>query len=178
MVLNLLNERHPVPALSNYPSAWVLASLSAQVPFKCPSAQVSSVRKCPSVLQVPKYLKCSSVRVLRVPKCCLSVLGVSLGCPSSPQWPLSAPLVPFVYPSVLWMFFRVKKVSNITGNGLLNSFVVIFKKFSEYIFYITLIVFYFLRDKMRKFYQIPIATCNHSKGFKNFPSIFYKVSEK
>ena len=109
MVLNLLNERHPVPALSNYPSASVLASLSAQVPFKCPSAQVSSVRKCPSVLQVLKYLKCSSVRVLRVPKCCLSVLGVSLGCPSSPQVASECPFSVFCVPKCPLNVFSSKK---------------------------------------------------------------------
>ena len=172
MVLNLLNERHPVPALSNYPSAWALASLSAQVP------------KCLQDLSVQVSFKCQSTSSARVPECfeCPNAVWVSLECPWDVlqvlKWPLSAPLVSFVYPSVLWMFFRVKKVSNITGNALLNRFVVIFKKFSEYIFYITLIVFYFLRDKMRKFYHILIATCNHSKGFKNFPSTFYKVSGK
>ena len=45
----------------------------------------------------------------------------------------------------------------------------IFKNFSEYIFYITLIAFYLVRNKLSKRYQILPARYEHSKVFENFP---------
>ena len=61
--------------------------------------------------------------------------------------------------------FQVKKVWNITRNGLLNIFVEFLKTFQNPYFYITLIVFSFLGNKMYTFYHILLARCNHSKGF-------------
>ena len=69
-----------------------------------------------------------------------------------PNFPLSA--------------LRVKKVWNIIRNGLANSFLEFFKTFQNIYFYITLIVFYFLENKMHKLYHILLARCNHSKVFQ------------
>ena len=43
------------------------------------------------------------------------------------------------------------QVKKVTGNGLLNRSIDLFKNFSDYIFYKTLIVFFFLENKMCKF---------------------------
>ena len=112
---------------------------SAQVPFRVPKCPSSSLRepKC----QLPWAPECLSAP--RVPFECPSALGVTLDCPWSdfyvPNFPLSARLV--------------KNVCNITRDGLFNSFIV-FKNLSEYIFYIALIVFSFLGNKMCKFYHV------------------------
>ena len=122
--LSLLNK---VVRVSECPS-------TLQVPG-CPSAQVSWLLEYSSALQVSfecpsvqLLFECSSARVPWVPKRTWSALGV-LKCP------LSA--------------LRVKKVCNITRNGLLNSFISI--NVPEYMFYITVIVLCFLGNKMPKF---------------------------
>ena len=61
---------------------------------------------------------------------------------------------------------RVKKLCNIARNGLLNSFIEFLKTFSEYILYISLLVFFFLGNKICKFYYILLARCNYSKWFQ------------
>ena len=102
------------------------------------------------ILTLSLLNKVSECLSTQVPLECLSTLQV-------PNFPLSA--------------LRVKKVCKITRNELVNSFIEFFKNFSKY-FYITLIVFSYLRNKMYKFYHILLARCNHSKGFqKPFLSI-------
>ena len=126
-------------------SAWV-----SECPRDLRVAQCSSawVPKCPSILcaWVPKCL--SSARVPQVLECPSSALRVSLECPLSTLW--------------------VKKAYNITGTGLLNSFIEFLKTFSEYIFYIIPIFFCFLGNKMHKLYHFLLARYryNHSKGFQ------------
>ena len=125
-------------------SAWVSECLSAQVTFEWPSAQVP---ECQSA-QISYVSECPSA--FRMPEClkCLSALWVSLECLLSALW--------------------VKKAYNITGTGLLNSFIEFLKTFSEYIFYIIPIFFCFLGNKMHKLYHFLLARYryNHSKGFQ------------
>ena len=101
--------------------------------------------ECPS----DRVLKCLSAKVPWVfeslnahgmPECSWSALWV-------PSFPLSA--------------LRVKKVWIITRNGLVDNF----NFFSECIL-LHNICFFFLGNKMYKFYQILLARCNHSKGFQ------------
>ena len=103
------------------------------VVWQCPKyasaiATMCLLNKMPRVLQVPEFPSVSGARVL-------SVIWSWV-----PKYLSSAFLVPKCSLSAL----RVKKVCSITGNGLLNSFIEFFKNFSEYLFYTTLIVFYFL----------------------------------
>ena len=56
--------------------------------------------------------------------------------------------------------------------GLLIFLFRVLKNFPEYRFYITLIVFTFLGNKMCKFYDVLLAGCNHSKGFQNILKYF------
>ena len=67
----------------------------------------------------------------------------------------------------------LNKVCNITGNGLLNSFIEFFKSFSE------CNVFFFLRNnKMSKFYHFLLAKNNHSKRFqKTFLNHFVRFQK-
>ena len=121
--------------------------------LECPTAQISEclssfrVPKCPSAPRVPESFKC-----LERP----SALGVPSECSSALWMPLECSL------SALW----VNKVCNITGNGVINSFIKFLKNFSDYIFYITLIVFSFLGKKICEFNHILLARYNHSKGFQ------------
>ena len=111
-----------------------------------------------SISLVPKCFECSSA--LRVPKYteCPSTLGVTLECP------LRA--------------LRVKKISNITGNGILNSFIEFFFKFSEYMFYITVIAFCFLGNKVCKFYHVLLPRYKSFKEVsKNFLKYFVKFQK-
>ena len=122
-------------------SAWVPKSFefpSPKAPFECPIA---------SSAQVPE----SSV-------CPWSTLGVLFQCSGALWVPLESPL------SAL----QVKKVCNIIWNCFLNSFIEFFETFSEYIFYIILIVFCFLGNKMCKFYHVLLTRYryNHSKRFQ------------
>ena len=152
--ISLLSKVLGVLRVPKYPSVWVFDGPNTEVP------RVSEYLKCPSV-QVPWYLECPSARVLfecliawvpkcpsalRVPECilCPSAVGVSLECP--------------------WRALSVKKVCTITENVVINSFLEFLKNFSEYVFYITLIVFYFLGNKMCEFYQLLPVQYNHSKG--------------
>ena len=113
------------------------------------------VQKCFST-QVVKCLECLSVQVLWVRKCPCKTLGVSK-CLWSTLWVTKCP----------FSALQVKKiVCNITGNEILNSFIEFLKHFSEYVFYITLIVFCFLGNKMCKFYHVLLFRYKHSKGLQ------------
>ena len=139
------------------------------------SVQVPWIPECPSVARVSRCLKCSSAQVSWVSKCSssaqmpkylTSTLGVTLTCPLSTQFP-------FEYSSIK------KKVSNITRKGLVNSFIEILKTFfSEYIFYIALIVSFFLGNKMCKFYHVLIARRNHSQGFQKLSLNIFQSFKK
>ena len=98
---------------------------------ECRSGQVHQVHECFSALSSQVLLKCFW-KDLGVPKCSWSALWV-------PKCSLNA--------------LQIKRVSNITGNELHNSFIEHFKKSLQYVFYITLIVFCFLRNKMCKFFH-------------------------
>lgn len=98
-----------------------------------------------------KYLECTVTPVLKYPnivsaqvplECPWSVLGLPFECPLS-----ALPL---------------KKIRNITGSGLLNSFIELAKHFSHNVFYITLIAFCFLGSKMFEFYHVLLAGYDHS----------------
>ena len=127
-------------------------SLRVKVPFKCRvckslSARVSSCPSSARVAQVLKCLECPSVQVpfecpsvlstLRVPFKCLRTLWVTIKCPLSVQ--------------VSFEGSSAKKMCKITGNGHFNNFIEFIKDFSEYMFYITGIVFCLLGSKMCKF---------------------------
>ena len=122
--------------------------------------ECSSTLRVPKFLraQMPKYRECpSALSLLRTPKCA-SVFQVLWSAFWVSNFPLSV--------------FQVKKVWNITRNGLLNIFVEFLKTFQNPYFYITLIVFSFLGNKMYTFYHILLARCNHSKGFEKLFLIF------
>ena len=119
--------------------------------LECQSTSSARVSKCPGTLSV------------QVPECFLSVwlrecpsARVLFECPSvfCAQVPLECP----------WRALSVKKVCTITENVVINSFLEFLKNFSEYIFYITLILFYILGNKMCEFYQLLPVRYNHSKG--------------
>ena len=125
-----------VPRVSWVPKYLLSEWLSVHVPFECPSAQIPWVPKCPKSPSNAQVRKC---------------LSSALECPLSVQFPFEC--------------FQAKKVWNITKNGLFHIFVEFLKTFQNPYFYITLIVFSFLGNKMYKFYHILLARCNHSKGF-------------
>ena len=129
-----------------------LKSLLNKVPWvpKCPSGGVPKCLEC----RVHKYP--SSVGVAQFPKCRRTYMGNCFEC-SSTQVPFECLWMSNFPLSALW----AKKVCNITKNGVVNSFIEFFKTFSEYIFYITLIVFSVLGNKMCKFYQVLLARCSH-----------------
>ena len=151
------------------PSVWVP---------ECPSVQVPGVPfECLIALsdQVPEYLEC------------LSGLGVPLEFPWSAQIPLelrwSALWVPLQWPFSVQVPFEcssTKKGSHYyCENGLLHSFIEFFKSFSENMFYITRIVFCFLRNKMCNFSHVLLAKYNHSNNFEKLSLniLFSEVSE-
>ena len=114
---------------------------------KCPSAWVTStqVSKCPSnVFRVPKVLRFPSALSTRVP----------LGCPWTAQFPFEC---------------SSSKKSLQHYKEPVNNFIEFFKNLSEYIFYITLIVFSFLVNKMCTFNHVLLAICNHLKKFQKLP---------
>ena len=120
------------------------------------------VPECPSAL-VPQCLECKSAHV-------------SLECPSnsstrvpwvSVESPMSTQVSFECSSSKKETLLEIDSIDcNITGNRLLNSFIEFLKNFSEYVFYITVIVFCFLGNKMCKFYHVLLARYNHSKGFQ------------
>ena len=158
-VLHLKSLLNKLPRLPKFPSVWVSECPSAQVP-ECPSAQVPWVFECLSALPVPdclEWLQCPTAQMPWVPECPWSALWV-------PNFPLSG--------------LQLKGVWNITRNGLAHSFIEFLKTFQNTYFYITLIVFSFLGTKMYKFYQILLASCNHSKRFqKCFLKYFVKFQK-
>ena len=111
---------------------------------ECQSTKMTWVSECPSALRVPECLKCSSTQVPMCLKCLSVQVPWGRKCPCSvlrvPKCPLTA--------------LRVEKTCDITENGLFISFIEFYKNFSKYLFYITPIVFYFLRNNMCQFYQV------------------------
>ena len=139
--LSLLNK---VPRVPGCLSVWVPKCPSSVRVTKCPSTLSARVPKClfeyPST-QVPYYCPCA-----QVPKCPSRVLWVSA------QSPLQC--------------YSSKKIWNIAKNELVNSFIGFLKTFQNAYYYITLIVFSFLGDKLYKFYHILLVGFNHSKWFQ------------
>ena len=130
---------------------------------ECQSTKMTWVSECPSALRVPECLKCSSTQVLMCLKCLSVQVPWGRKCPCSvlrvPKCPLTA--------------LRVEKTCDITENGLFISVIEFYKNFSKYMFYITPIVFYFLRNNMCQFYQVLLTWS--FKGVSNTFVKFHKI---
>ena len=122
-----------IPKCLEYPSI--------QIPFEFPGALSTRVFKYLSSSQVPWVPECSST--FRIPKCLeYPSVQVPFEFPSvlSAQVPLE---FPSSAQSALWMLFEQERSAALLE---MYSLIVsrVFKNFSEYIFYITLIIFWFL----------------------------------
>ena len=139
--------------LFEWPQRMWTCSIKCLKCFECPSAQVPECQS-PLSAQVPwvpeglsalwvlEGFEYRSAQVPWVPKCPWSALWV-------PNFPLRA--------------VRVKKVWNITRNGLASSFTEFLKTFQNIYFYITLTAFFNLGNKMFNFYHILLAFKGVSK---------------
>ena len=99
------------------------------------------------MLQVLEWPNALSDRVPKYPsdaECPWGILRVPLACPCSAQFSFK--------------YFWVKEVCNTSRNGLVNRFIEFFKNFSEYIFYITIIVLSFHGNMMYKLCHVLLAT--------------------
>ena len=157
MILSLLNKVSQVPKC---PGTWVPERPSTlQVPEcpsdwapKCPSTLSVWVRKCPSSTGVPKVLECSSSQVSQVPTC--------ISAFREPECP-----------STLWMSLECPLSVHFPFECSLS------KKVCDYIFYIILIVFPFLGNKMCKFYHVLLARLSLSivHNFRKLNMIVYSI---
>ena len=126
--------------------------------LKCSSALSAAVPKFSLSVRVPEVLMCPSA--LRVLFECLRVLS-DPDCPLSFQMPYEGS--------------SSKKALQHTGNELLNSFIEFLKKFSEYMLYITAIVFYLLENNICNFYHVLLA---RYKSFIEVSKTFLKYFVK
>ena len=125
---------------------------------KCDVILRNSVSKLDFVTREFRTSANFTAKRARVPECPLSDLRVPLEC----LW------------SVLW----VKKVCNISRNGLVNGFIKFLKIFSEYIFYITLILSPFLEKNMFKLYHVLLARRNRSESFQELSLNILQIFRK
>ena len=123
--------------------------------------------KCPLSAWVPKFPSRTQVSHALAPKCFWSS-QMPLKCSRSAQVPLECPTSP------LWMLFQKKRSATLLEMDSLKVLQIFLKKSSKYLLYITLIVFYFLRNKMCNFSHVLLNWYNHSKGLKPALNILWR----